>query len=97
MGRRGPPPQPTALRELAGNPSHRPLPLGEPKPATEAPPRRRLFRKYALLVIALVGTALLVNSGFDFWFSYRENKAALVRIQQEKVCAGLPTASALSD
>ena len=49
-----------------------------------APPRRRLFRKYALLFIALVGAALLVNSGFDFWFSYQENKAALVRIQQEK-------------
>src|SRR5438552_288779 len=49
-----------------------------------APPRRRLFRKYALLFIALVGAALLVNSTFDFWFSYQENKAALVRIQQEK-------------
>ena len=49
-----------------------------------APPRRRLFRKYALLFIALVGAALLINSGFDFWFSYQENKAALVRIQQEK-------------
>src|SRR5947209_11511232 len=47
-------------------------------------PRRRLFRKYALLFIALVGAALLVTSGFDFWFSYQENKAALVRIQQEK-------------
>jgi hypothetical protein len=49
-----------------------------------APPRRRLFRKYALLFIGLVGAALLVNSGFDFWFSYQENKAALVRVQQEK-------------
>ena len=54
-------------------------------PATAAPPpRRRLFRKYALLFVALVGGALLVNSGFDFWFSYQENKAALIRIQQEK-------------
>src|SRR5882672_2599122 len=49
-----------------------------------APPRRRLFRKYALLFIALVGAALLVNSAFDFWFSYQENKTSLVRIQQEK-------------
>jgi GAF domain-containing protein/HAMP domain-containing protein/anti-sigma regulatory factor (Ser/Thr protein kinase) len=47
-------------------------------------PRRRLFRKYALLFIGLVGAALLVNSGFDFWFSFQENKAALVRVQQEK-------------
>src|SRR5438034_11714635 len=49
-----------------------------------AAPRRRLFRKYALLFVALVGAALLINSGFDFWFSYQENKAALVRVQQEK-------------
>src|SRR5260370_181551 len=52
-----------------------------------APPRRRLFRKYALLFIALVGAALLINSGFDFWFSYQENKDALVGIQQEKAQA----------
>ena len=65
------------------SPAHR-VAAGNAVAAPGAPPRRRLFRKYALLVIALVGTALLVNSGFDFWFSYRENKAALVRIQQEK-------------
>src|SRR5437763_954078 len=47
-------------------------------------PRRRLFRKYALIFIGMVGAALLVNSGFDFWFSFQENKAALVRVQQEK-------------
>ena len=52
-----------------------------------APPRRRLFRKYALLFIALVGAALLINSAFDFWFSYQENKAALIRVQQEKADA----------
>src|SRR5712671_1955088 len=52
-----------------------------------APPRRRLFRKYALLFIALVGIALLINSGFDFWFSYQENKDALLRVQPEKAQA----------
>src|SRR5439155_4714200 len=31
-----------------------------------------------------VGAALLINSSFDFWFSYQENKTALVRVQQEK-------------
>jgi GAF domain-containing protein/anti-sigma regulatory factor (Ser/Thr protein kinase) len=56
-------------------------------PPHAAAPRGRLFRKYALLFIALVGAALLVTSGFDFWFSYRENKAALVRVQQEKAQA----------
>jgi signal transduction histidine kinase len=65
------------------SPVHR-VATGIAAAAPGTPPRRRLFRKYALLVIALVATALLVNSCFDFWFSYRENKAALVRIQQEK-------------
>src|SRR5215212_6563148 len=60
-------------------------PESGPVPApSRAPPRRRLFRKYALLFVALVGTALLINSGFDFWFSFQENKAALIRVQQEK-------------
>jgi hypothetical protein len=53
----------------------------------KAAPRGRLARKYALLFIALVGAALLINSGLDFWFSYQENKAALVRVQQEKADA----------
>ena len=44
------------------------------KTLTNVRPRRRLVRKYALLFIALVGAALIVNSAFDFWFSYKENK-----------------------
>src|SRR5687768_8148101 len=52
-----------------------------------AAPRRRLFRKYALLLVALVSATLLVTSGFEFWFSYQESKAALVRIQQDKADA----------
>jgi signal transduction histidine kinase len=47
-------------------------------------PRGRLLRKYALCFIALVGIALIVNSALDFWFSYQEDKAALLRVQQEK-------------
>src|SRR6187397_2561268 len=67
-----------------------------PEPSTAAknaavigavPPQRRLLRKYALLLIALVGATLLITSGFEFWFSYQENKATLVRIQQEKADA----------
>lgn len=37
MGRRGPPPKPTKLRVLQGNPSHRPLNRDEPKPASGLP------------------------------------------------------------
>ena len=55
--------------------------------APTAAPRRRLFRKYTLLFIALVGAALLINSGVTSWFSYQENKAALLRVQQEKAQA----------
>jgi PAS domain S-box-containing protein len=56
--------------------------------AGSAPHQRgRLLRKYALLFIALVGVALIVNSALDFWFSYQEHKEALLRVQQEKADA----------
>src|SRR5215204_4438112 len=64
-----------------------PVAAGGTAPDTAAPPRGRLFRKYALLFVALVGATLLVTSGFDFWFSYQESKAALVRIEHEKALA----------
>lgn len=32
MGRRGPPPKPTAIRKLEGNREHRPMPENEPEP-----------------------------------------------------------------
>lgn len=37
MGRRGPPPKPTALKILAGNPGKRPLNPREPQPSAQAP------------------------------------------------------------
>lgn len=37
MGRRGPRPQPTALKMLRGNPSHRPINGEEPKPKSGIP------------------------------------------------------------
>ena len=56
--------------------------------AGSAPQQRgRLLRKYALLFIALVGVALIINSALDFWFSYQEHKEALLRVQQEKADA----------
>jgi signal transduction histidine kinase len=50
-------------------------------------PRGQLFRKYVSLFIGLVSLVMLINGALDFWFSYRENRAALVLIQQEKVNA----------
>jgi len=38
MGRRGPPPQPTSLRLLNGNPGNRSLNRREPKPRADVPP-----------------------------------------------------------
>lgn len=37
MARSGPPPKPTALRLVQGNPSRRPLPKNEPRPSASAP------------------------------------------------------------
>jgi hypothetical protein len=42
MGRRGPPPQPTKLRLLSGNPGKRPLPRAEPQPIGQ--PQKRTER-----------------------------------------------------
>jgi signal transduction histidine kinase len=47
-------------------------------------PRGRLFRKYVVVFAGLVGTTLLVSGGVELYFSYFENKEALVLIQREK-------------
>src|ERR1700687_2514470 len=46
--------------------------------------RSRLFIKYVALFVAVVGVALLSNGIFEFFFYYREHKAALIRIQHEQ-------------
>ena len=67
------------------------LPLGQ-SAVPEAAPRSaalrgRLFRKYVLLFVGLVGAALVISGGVDFWFDYEGNKAALIDVQQEKANA----------
>ena len=44
--------------------------------------RGGLFRKYVAMFAAVVSLALMINSVSDFWFSYQEQKALLVRIQR---------------
>ncbi|MFM8769517.1 MAG: ATP-binding protein, partial [Rubrivivax sp.] len=44
----------------------------------------RLFRKYLLLMMTLVGLALLLSGGASLVFSYRTTEAALASLQQEK-------------
>ncbi|HYE90034.1 MAG TPA: cache domain-containing protein, partial [Terriglobales bacterium] len=47
-------------------------------------PRGRLFRKYVTVVVALVAGLLIASGAVELWFSYQENKAALVALQREK-------------
>ena len=59
--------------------------LGAVAPASHASlVRSRLFIKYVLLFVAVVGLALVANGAFDVYFSYQEQKTSLVRIQREQ-------------
>ena len=49
--------------------------------------RGRLFRKYLLLILVLVGGALLISGAIGLYFSYQENKVALASLQREKAVA----------
>jgi signal transduction histidine kinase len=44
----------------------------------------RLFRKYVTVIVALVGGALLASGLVEIYFSYQENKDALIGLQHEK-------------
>ncbi len=55
--------------------------------ATRLIHRGRLFRKYFLLILALVCGVLLVSGGISMHFSYQENKSALASLQHEKAVA----------
>jgi signal transduction histidine kinase len=55
--------------------------------AGSSPPdthRGKLFRKYLLLIMTLVGLALLASGAISLVFSYRETTAALASLQREK-------------
>ena len=49
--------------------------------------RSNLFWKYVFLFVALVTGAMLAIGLTEIYFSYQENKVALVRIQHEKAMA----------
>jgi len=46
--------------------------------------RGQLFRKYFLLILALVCGALIISGAISLYFSYQENKEALASLQREK-------------
>jgi hypothetical protein len=58
--------------------------LGGIAPAGASIVRTRLFIKYVILFVAVVGLALVANGVFEVYFSYQEQKASLVRIQREQ-------------
>jgi signal transduction histidine kinase len=43
-----------------------------------------LFRKYAALLVALVGGALIINATIEMYYSYGESREALIAVQREK-------------
>jgi len=47
-------------------------------------PRGRLFRKYVIIIAGLVSGALLASSAIEIYFTYYENRDALVTLQREK-------------
>jgi signal transduction histidine kinase/DNA-binding response OmpR family regulator len=53
--------------------------------------RGRLFRKYLLVLLLLVGGLLTASSGVELYFSYQENQRALVRVEREKAFAAAET------
>jgi hypothetical protein len=87
LGLNGRAPEMSATR--TGFPSHFCYGGGvEPASMTErVKPRGKLFRKYIVLFVAVVTGALLANGVIEVYFSYVENKAALVALQQEKAQA----------
>ncbi len=65
-------------------------PVRRPAPAA----RRRLFRKYVALFLAVVSVALLADGAFEIWFSYRDHEASLIRIQREQAASAAAKISA---
>jgi signal transduction histidine kinase len=61
--------------------------LQDPIAAARPVHRGRLFRKYFLLILALVCGALLISGAVGVYFSYQENKVALASLQREKAVA----------
>jgi signal transduction histidine kinase len=49
--------------------------------------RGSLFRKYVIYFVALVSAALIVSGLVGLYFTYQENKAALLTLQREKAAA----------
>ncbi|MDE2227406.1 MAG: sensor histidine kinase, partial [Alphaproteobacteria bacterium] len=49
--------------------------------------RSRLFRKYAVVLVGVVGIALVINGAFQIWSSLQERKDLLLRSQRQQAVA----------
>ena len=54
---------------------------------TPTAPRGRLFRKYVVVLLVLVGGVLMASSLVDLYFVYRETQLAIVRVERAKAVA----------
>ena len=55
--------------------------------------RQPLFVKYAALIVALAGVALLVSGAIEIYFSHRQHRATLAEIQRDKAAAAASSVS----
>ncbi len=56
-------------------------------PTPSAAPRGRLFRKYVVVFVGLVGGVLMASSLVELYFAYQETKRAIVRVERAKAAA----------
>jgi signal transduction histidine kinase len=54
---------------------------------TPTPFRSRLFRKYVVVLLLLVGGVLMASSLVELYFSYRETQRAIIRVEQAHAAA----------
>ena len=54
---------------------------------TKPAARGRLFRKYVVVLLVLVGGVLMASSLVELYFAYRETQAAIVRVERAKAVA----------
>ena len=50
-------------------------------------PQGRLFRKYLVVLLVLVGGVLMASSLVELYFSYQETQRAIVRVERAKATA----------
>jgi hypothetical protein len=55
--------------------------------------RQPLFVKYASLIMALAGVALLVSGAVEIYFSHRQHRATLTELQRDKAAAAASSVS----